>query len=380
MKRILAVLIAIALGVLPAQPIGKWSTSYQYLWGNYGTSTVATLAINAAFVYETSGTAFIIKFNAPASQTNASLTFYVYCTAVTGVPDLTAMDVFASAGAGEDPQRPDAGAAAIATSSTTDASGCGTAKWLTYTVASVSLTAGNYYFLAVKNTEADPVNNNFTVTTRGIGRAQNANGSGFLFLSGTTTNGITTDPTITGGGNALQPHGVIKLGGGAIIGYPFVASAASTSNTNYRGTRFNFDEDVVVSGVISDSSVTTTIATTVEVYNGVTQLATVTQDVAAKGVGLGAYFTTPITFPGGVDIDVVFKPATASTTGTYFTIGTSPPADVTTSAGTAASYVNGATPGSFTETDSQIIPITLIIDTNPAIAGGSGGYIITGKH
>jgi len=75
---------------------------------------------------------------------------------------------------------------------------------------------------------------------------------------------------------------------------------------------------------------------------------------------------------------VVIKPGSNSTGGTYVTIGNSPPADVQTSAG-PVTYVNGTTPGSFTETANRFIPMGLIIDTNPAISSGGGGCIIGGR-
>jgi len=345
-------------------------------------TTAATFALDSAFVYGTSGDGYFIIFNSPKSQTNGALTVYVYCTAATGSPTSSSVDIFDSAQDGEDPQRPDAGASPLASSSNTDASGCTSASWLTYSISSVSLTAGNWYFLIVQNDTGTPASNNFTVQTRVLngvtGASSSAQNYGQLSMrGGTVTDGFTTDGTINT--STQPPAAVITFADSAVIGEPFVTTANPASNTNYRGTRFNFDEDIKIAGASIAIGLGATNTGTLEVYNGSTQLATITLQEYALGNSTAAFFSSPITFPGGVDIDVVVKPGSNSTAGAYVTVGTSPPADVQAAASSSAfSYVNGATPGSFTETDYQFIPIMLTIDTNPAISGGGSSQIIGG--
>lgn len=366
-----AVLI-IALCALPAAPIGKWSNNFQNQFGFYSTNAVATFAVDSAFVYGVSGSAWIAIFNSPVSQTNGAFTLYVYCSAVTGTPGSSSIDIYASSSGG-DGQRPSG--SILATSSNTSASGCGTASWLTYSIASISLTVGQYYFVILHNDTAVPGSNNFTLTTRGVSPSANVGTFNRLFATCSTTDGISTDPTC--GSATIQPHGVMKFSDGTIIGYPFVVTAASTSNTAYRGNRYNFDEDMKVAGVTVIGVVATSSVVTMEVYNGASQLSTVTMDNYSRLNGMSAFFAAPVTFSGGTAIDVVWKPSANTTMGTYMTTGNSPPADVTTSAGTGISYVTGATPGSFTNTVAQFIPLALILDTNPAIASG-GACVIGG--
>lgn len=351
-----------------AMGIGVWSINNIWSFGSQNTGTATTFQLDSAFVYGTSGDALVVAFNSPVSQTNAALTAYFYCTAKTGTPNESVMDIYASAGAGEDAQRPDTGGSPLATSSNVDPSACGTPQWLTYPIASISLTRGQWYFLIVRNTEGAPGTDNFTITSRSI-----VNGYGSIvdiMRSCQTTDGITTDPTCSSG---ILGHGVLKFGDGTIWGNPYVTSSASASNTNYRGNRYTFPEDVIVSGVKGGGTITTSIDTTLEVYSGASQLATTTLDVASKGNSIAAFFA-PITFPGGTDIDVVMKPASASNLGSNSTMGNSPPADVQAAAGVVTG-VNGATPGSFTETANQFIPYALIVDTNPAISGGSSAVV-----
>ena len=358
-----------------ALAIDIWSRNQNFRFGYTGSSTTATLALDSVFVYETSGDGAIWYFNSPVTQSSAALTVYVYCTAATGSATSSSVVIYDSqTDTAGDPQRPPAGASPLATSGNVDASSCGTAKWLTYSIASVSLTAGSWYFVIAKNDTATPGSNHFTVMTRGplfsqVGTPSGTGITGPGIRASTTTDGITTDPS-QATSNTQQAAAVIKFGDGTIIGSPWVATSASASNDEYRGTRFTFDEDVIVSGVTVANTVTATIATTLEIYNGASQLRTVTLDVFSKGNGISANFAA-ITFTGGTAIDVVLKPASSATVGTYATIGTSPPADVQTAAG-PVTYVNGATPGSFTNTSNRMIPITLTIDTNPAISGGGG--------
>lgn len=377
MKQWIALLLIVTALAAPVMAIDKWSRNVVHMFGLGSFTSATTFALDSAFTYETSGDAGIYIFNSPVTQTNAALTFYVYCTAATGTPSSSSMDIYASATSG-DPQRPQAGASPLASSGNVSATGCSTASWLTYTIASVSLSAGSNYFLIIRNDTATPASNNFTIQTRSVSvrLASNGNTFGDSLRSCTTTDGMTTDPTCqsTAGG----PHGVLAFGDGTVWGNPFVATASTTTSTNYRGNRYNFDEQMIVSGIAVAATATTTITVTVEVYNGASQLSTVTKDLYSKSNTLSGFFSAPVTFPKATDIDIVIKPASNSTAGTYMTIGNSPPADVQTAAG-PVTYVNGATPGSFTETADQYIPMGLIIDNNPAIAGGGGGCIIGGR-
>lgn len=52
--------------------------------------TAASVTLDSASVFYTSGDCWFLKFISPVTQSNANLDLYLYCTAVTGSPTLKA--------------------------------------------------------------------------------------------------------------------------------------------------------------------------------------------------------------------------------------------------------------------------------------------------
>jgi hypothetical protein len=81
----------------------------------------------------------------------------------------------------------------------------------------------------------------------------------------------------------------------------------------------------------------------------------------------------PTTLTGGTRYDAIFNFSGNSTAINRYGMGTSPPTDVQGCAFPGAGYVDDTT----TEA-TEIPPIVLIVDNNPAIAGSSGGGPVFG--
>ena len=364
MKRLSLFLAVLLLG--PTTAFAQWGNlPFLFRVGvtDTGSATSFTLDSNFVCCVTNSGDGYVIFFPGRA-QTSGTFKIYAQCTSSTGTPDLSSAAIYATATGANDPDRADAGSSALYTSSNTDASACGTSKWLTYSFTGVTFTPGAFYVGVVKNDEAVPTSDYFAIQTRGA-----LDGSDLVLpatlRSATTTDGFTTDPTIV---SAMAPV-VLKYDDGSVLGNPFVATSTPASNTNFRGMRVNFSEDVSVLGFWYNIS--STAINAVKIYQGSTEVASVTTDPFAEQRASAVYFP-PTTLTGGLDYDFVVEFATASTAGIVYTMGTSPPADVA-AINPNWSYVNGATAGSFTETTDAIFFGAIMLADNPAITGGSGG-------
>ncbi len=336
-------------------------------------SVTSTAAIDGAFVYETSGDAFGIRFIAPVSQSSATLTVYAFLTAVTGTPDFQVEVRNGYDGAG-DIDRPDAGGSNIGTGSSTVSSPSAN-TWLTFTV-TCSLTVGDLYWVLVKNTHGTPASNHGTFAYRGALDSFTLGSTvaqSTFFATGFTSDGFATDPTINSNGPGSA---VLKFGDGSLLGFPFVASSAHANNSNNRGTRFLFTEDVVVSGVQLGFAASTLSG--VAIYQGGNTIVTETGDPSsiASATARTGYRFAPVTLTGGVAYDVVGTFSGNSTAGTFYTMGQaegSVPTDVKACLPSCfVGSVDSAT-SSFTPDTSQLQLVSLLIDDNPASAGGGAG-------
>lgn len=365
MKKLLT-LIAIIL-LIPTSVFGFGSTRFGRMpfligIGVLDVGTATSFTIDSAFVFGTSGDSWGATFPGK-SQSSASLTVYVYCTAVTGTPNSSTAYIYASASGANDTDRPDAGSSPIATSGVVDASGCGTAGWLTYTFSSVSLSDSNYYWFVLTNTTGTPASNNFSVQSRGS--IDSTNFSVNSLRSTTNADGWTTDGTLIAGSAPI----VIKFSDGSIIGMPYVSTTAHANNTNFRGARVNFDESVNIGGFLHN--VITSTMNSFKIYQGSTEVYSFTTDPYSEAEANIVLFPST-TLTKGVDYDFVLGFASGSTAGPAYCMGNSAPADVL-AVNTNFTYVEGATAGSFTESADCVWFGELMINNNPEISTGGGG-------
>jgi hypothetical protein len=163
------------------------------------------------------------------------------------------------------------------------------------------------------------------------------------------------------------------------MGMPYVATSAHANNSNDRGIRVQFSEDVVVSGIFVMSTSSGLSAATIYTTGG----STVVTSAGDAGIEQRSmcYRFAPTTLTGGTAYDVVAELAANSTMGTYYTMGeleADVPADVLACRIASMASVDGATPGSYTVDTSQITLMGLLIDDHPAIAGGGGNRVIGG--
>ena len=336
-------------------------------------SATNTAAMDTAFVYGTSGDAFFTRVTAPVGQSAATLTAYFYVVAVTGTPDFQ-MGVYNGPVTGGDLERPEAGGSDLASApSTLSLSSADDGTWVSATC-TVSLTAGNNYFVILKNTHGTPASNNATFRYRGALDGIGTNGTAVYSScqTGYTTDGFTTDPTVQASSFGCI---IVKFSDGTLLGNPYVSSSAHASNTNSRGIRVQFTEDVVVSGISTPGLGTTVNGVGVYPTASGTPIVSASGDATAEEKS-GIFRFAPTTLTGGTSYDIVTNFATNSTIGTFYTMGEAEgnvPADVIACRplGTFGS-VDG-TVGSMTFNTSQITATALIIDNFPAIASGGGG-------
>lgn len=351
----------------------EYSRAFSAVLGFGGAPAATTSQLDSAFTYETDGDVAVIRFIAPVAQSNGTLDVYVPLNAaVTGNPSDVRCAIYASAGAAEDPDRPDAGGSALATSGAVNLTGFAANTWATFALTGVSLTQGATYYLLIDNRTATPASNYPVFRLTGVlnlATWQTTAGR-FWMVVGTSANGITTDPTYV----SNPCVAVIAFGDGTtIMGFPAVLASAHASNTNDRGCRVQFSEDVVISGVLLNSTLTSCNGLKIYAATGGSALVSVTPDVAQ--LQNPAFRFDPLTLTGGVSYDIVFAFSGNSTSVTKYTTGAGTiPDDV--AACFPAWYlgaVDGTTPGSYALDATAFVPMALLLDNNPAIAGGSGG-------
>ncbi len=341
-------------------------------YGTAGTSvTGTTTTLNANFVNATSGMAIAMRFCSPITQSSAALTFYAYLTSKAASPTAIKVAIFAGPSGAMDDDRPDTGAA-LSTSAAVDVSAQTNNTWTTFSLSSLSLTAGLTYWAVLYNDTGTPGTNTATYMTRGlnVGIAQSGR-----FPCYNTTDGFTTDPTAVA--TTAEAPFVMKFSDGSLIGCPYVVSNSHASNANDRGMRFTLDAATKVLGVYGQGTIGT-LVTTVKAYVGASEVATTpTLDKNTINNNGVIYFTTAYTFPAGTAVDVVFKYSGNATNMPYFNEGASAPADVTACLNQGIAYVDGATPGSYSATAGAASGFFLLLDNIPAPTGGYTGMMLT---
>lgn len=337
--------------------------------------TLTGIQIDTDWTFETAAKeAFFVRFVSPLSQTNAALTLYVYPTAVTGTPTF-GIECRNGAAAAGDTDRPEAAGATIGTPGADITPTAN--RWATFTFSSLSLVAGQTYYLVIKNTTGDPTTNHATWTYRGNYEGQSGwtGIGGFPFLQcGYTQAGFTADPTVS---SSLGPA-VLKFGDGTIWGFPYVSQTAHASNSNDRGNRVNFLRDTVIIGIAT--GVTGTAAATIEITktSDHSVLLSQTIDEAAQLKHGGGMFPA-VTLSAGVDYDVVITMGASTTAGARAYMGEadgSLPADVQACRPSWLNgFVGGATdPASYTLTVGLALPMAFFID---AMGTATGGGLLT---
>jgi hypothetical protein len=181
------------------------------------------------------------------------------------------------------------------------------------------------------------------------------------FLAFESTDGWTTDGTSrTNDG----PY-VAKFSDGSVIGNPYVKSTTHANNTTDRGTRFNFAVPMVVSGVYI--GVVSSSLSAIKIYQGASEVASLTPDLNQKNNIGWAYFDASLTLTANTAYDFVYKLSGNSTFGPRIDADASPPADVLLAMPTNQKCVDG-TAGSYTAVDG-FVPIGLLVDSIPAAGG-----------
>lgn len=329
--------------------------------------------MDTALVVGTGGDAWFVRTQALRGQSSATLTLYAYCSAVTGSPTFE-MEVYTTSGT--DAQRPATGGGISSSPNSVTPTA---SRWATFTC-TVSMTQDTQYFILIKNTHADPANNHAAFRYRGALDSwfpvTVVGSQGAINTTGFTTDGFTTDPTVSSGAGG-GPAFVLKYSDGTLQGNPYVTDdSAHANNQNDRGNRFTFTEDISVCGILSGAAGTVAVDE-LRVYTAagasVINIATTVPGETNSGSG----FTNPVTLTGGVAYDVVAGFAANSATGVIYTMGEAEadlPADVLACRPWSCAYVDGATPGSYTADPTKIVQgYGLFIDDFPAIAGGGGG-------
>ncbi|MDH5244847.1 MAG: hypothetical protein OEW98_00235 [Betaproteobacteria bacterium] len=333
-----------------------------------GGSVTSSPNIDSAFTFESSGDVYAIKFVSPVAQTSETLTVYAFVTAVTGTPSFSLEVRKGYQGTG-DSDRPETGGANLASGASTVSSPSAT-TWVTFTC-TVTLTLGDVFWILIKNTHATPASNHATFCTRGSldSTTQMLFVNAYIFQAGYSLDGFTTDPTMNN--NAMAPV-VLKFGDGSLMGCPWVGSTNHASNANNRGVRVQFSEDVVVSGLLTNI-VNAAYSTGLAIYQNGSTVLTEGGDYAIIANNNPQFRFAPTTLSGGVAYDVVLTFSNNATQGVFYHMGQaegSVPADVKAC---LPSYLIGSVDSatsSFTPDTSQTMFVALLVDDNPAIAGG----------
>lgn len=330
-------------------------------FGSQGVAvTGTTLALSANFVNATSGTATSMRFISPVTQSSGALAVYAFMTTKSGSPTAITAAIFAGPSGAMDDDRPDTGAA-LATAAV-DVSAQTNNTWTTFSLTGVSLTAGATYWIVIYNATGTPASNNATYMTRGWNGIPGA----ARFPAYNTTDGFTTDPAVVSA--AADAVIVLKFDDNSLLGSPYAVSNAHANNAVDRGNRYRFDAAVQVVGIYHGLAATT--ITAFKVYQGASEIGSVTLDKSEINNNGVVYFDSPVTMSAATDYDVVGKYSGNTTVGARIDGGSSAPADVVSCYPATVSFVDGATPGSYTE-QNGFTSIMLIVNNFPAAAGGA---------
>lgn len=339
-----------------------------FAFGADDNGAVTSFTLDSALVYGTSGKSYGVLHLARESQTSGNLSIYFYCTGASGSPTASATYIYKGSEVGEDPDRPDTGGTAQYTSDTVDMTSCSTAGWKKYSFTGVTTVASQVLWFLNANTTATPASNSYNLLSRSpldttVGHA-GVNTYHYQHNTYTNTSGWTADGT----GSSIAPV-VVCYNSGNCYGNPYVATTTHATNTNLRGNRWTPTEDVYVSGFYG--AVDPNFGG-MRIYQGSTLIWSYSFgsfDDTLRSRSSGTEFS-PILLTGGLPYDFVFVPSASDNFGNIYTMGNSPPSDVT-STGLKITYVDG-TAGSLTETTTSFMTMAIIISEAPAISSGGG--------
>lgn len=347
--------------------------------GIAGDSGLATsIQIDTDWTFETAGKeAFFARFVAPVSQTNAALTLYVFCTAVTGTPTF-GIEARNGALAAGDWDRPEAAGSTIGTpgSDITPTAN----RWATFTFSSITLVQSQTYFLIVKNTSADPVSDYASWEYRAAYEGQvgaTVTITGLVQLrTGYTQSGFTTDPTL-GSGVGLA---VIKTSDGPLFGNSWASSTAHASNANDRGNRVQFANDTRVVGILSNVGNTNVATLEITRVSDNSVILSLTLDESAQ---LGGSTHFDVTLLKDVAYNIVVTVGGSTNAGIRAYMGESSdnlPADVLAwKPSWFLGFVGGSQdPSTYTLNDTLASPMVLMVDS--ISSGSSGGGLRLAGH
>src|SRR3990167_5430995 len=322
----------------------EFSRNFELLFpgGSLDSGALTGLLLDSNFVFETSGDAIMCAFSSPVTQSSSTLTVYAYCTATpTGSPDVN-VEIRNGPASADDSDRPEAGGSTIGTPGSAVSP---TAEgWVTFSnITALSLTRNNIYFVIIKNTHGTPASNNLTIAYRGdldgCSLLTSTSPGTELMRGGSTTNGFTTDPTV---GAGLAPI-ILKFGDGTtLMGNPYVRSMAISSNTDWRGNRITFDNDVVVSGMARVGGSTALQTADFRIYQGATQIVAETGNrFIAQENFVTRFAATQLT--KDLAYDFVYNTTAVSTVGSAYDMGAGTiPDDVKNCRFAGVSHVTGA--------------------------------------
>lgn len=336
--------------------------------------SATSLQVDSAWVYGTSGEAVYVRFTAPYSQTSGAFTLYAFCTAITGTPVFSA-EIRNGAAAAGDPDRPEAGGAALGTFGSTVTPTAN--RWATFTWTNLTLVEGQTYFAIIYNSAGSPTTNHATWMYRGA-LDSHANPFGlmghFEARSGQTANGFTTDPTTS----LNMPPFVWKFDNGAIMGFPYVSTSNHPSDSNDRGYRVQFSCDIEICGfqLLSTSGTGSLGTGTIEITNANDNSLVKSVTLDAGAVPQPGAFFSPTRLSGGIPYNIVITNGGASNTyGARAYMGETDgnlPVDVKACRpGWMLGWVGGATsPGSYTLTEGLAPAAILYLSDNPSLPVG----------
>lgn len=337
------------------------------------TGTFNGFLLDSEYTYESGGDVVAVRFSSPVTQTSATMSFLVWCTAITGSPTLNA-EVRLGSDTTED-DRPQASGATIGTPGSDQSPTAN--NWVKFTFTGLTLAADNVYYIIVKNTHLTPGSNNASICSQGKIRGRYKGGASTGGLNAqlvTSTNGFATDPSVP---NYHATPFNITFDDGTYICNPYVDTLSVTAS-DFTGNRFVLaaGEQITTSGVLinipGSSSVDGAIA---RIYEG----ATIRAEANGYRDHVNGPFSArwvPYTMVGPGTFDVVYEPAFGSGNHNCFDaaggVGATVPTEVSDALIPFVTGVVNGTPGSFTFTANAVCTLPLIVDDLVTVSAGGG--------
>lgn len=327
-----------------------------------------TIALDSAYTYGSAGDAVAGRINMPATKTVNNAYFFIasYTGTAANVNDIR-FEI-----RDHSTNKPGTNLSASAIVDPASATG-----WITVSGLSSALTQDTIYWPIVADNDGNGTD--FATVVRNV--SQDTNPQLYFYSSYSATDGFAGTPT----GGGAQSAIILNFSDGTSVGYPFSASAASTSGTNRRGFRLasGFTETISVLGMTSSQSLATA-ASGIELWagtngpsgsadaSGAVEVYDTTTTLATRGM----LFTSPQTLAKATAYRIVFTYGSASNTPSKFRIGTGANANIRAAMiGGGDIYwaeASGTTDWSNDSTDD--FPMAqLILENQIEVAGGASG-------